>query len=83
MTKMLNEKGSGRIASVAFGSSCDSYFIVYAKNGGWCYHNVPQGLVDLLRKRQERTDLECVSWSGTNNGEWYISARMEKHGGTT
>ena len=61
-----------QVATVAFGEEWDSYFVVFA-DGGWAYNNVPDGLDDLIERRQRRGDLVCVSLGPA--GEWFLRAR--------
>ena len=66
-------KGNSReVASVAFGENWDSYAIVF-KDGGWSYSGVPFGISDLIRRRQSKCDLKCISLGP--NGEYYVSAK--------
>ena len=66
------KKSSTVIASVAFGEYWDSNFIVF-EDGSWAYQNIPNGLVDVIKRRQERCDLSCVSLAP--DGEYYMSAQ--------
>ena len=66
LKKKLTE---GPIASVAFGTSMQSYFIVY-KDGGWYYDDAPAELTKIVGRRG---DLDCVSLG--SGGEYYVRFR--------
>lgn len=72
MTQLLNKKGKGQVASVAFGEDWNSYFVVFA-NGGYEGCDVPGALQDLLNRRGKRGDLDCVSLGP--DGEYYLKAK--------
>jgi hypothetical protein len=73
LVKELQQKSNVRVVkTVAFGVDWDSYFIVYT-DGWWSSRNVPIGLTDLIKKRQSRADLHCVSLGP--NGEYFLSAK--------
>jgi len=71
MTEALN-KTPHRVTSVAFGGEWDSYFIV-TQNGGYMYRNIPSALHDLIERRQQKTDIECLSLGP--DGEYYLKAK--------
>lgn len=60
--------------SVAFGSSWDTFFIVY-HDGSWkCQgREIPEELEEKLADRGDRPDLSCVNLGP--NGEWFLRAR--------
>lgn len=72
--ELFEEKQTNRsISSVTFGSDWDSFFIVY-DNGGVCFDEVPEGLIDALSSRQGRTGspkFNCVSLGP--RGEYFMS----------
>ena len=73
LSKVLKQKSNGRVVkTVAFGIDWDSYFVVYT-DGYWSYINVPCELMDIMEKRQNKSDLECVSLGP--NGEYFLSAK--------
>lgn len=59
--------------SVAFGSSFDSYFVVF-HDGSWEFNgrHVPHELTDKLADRANRADLVCVTLGP--KGEWFMKA---------
>jgi len=61
-----------RVKSVAFGERWDSYFIVYT-DGWWSYSGIPDELSQLMKTRNKRSDLECVSLGP--DGEYFVSAK--------
>eukprot|EP00523_Entomoneis_sp_CCMP467_P014636 CAMPEP_0168772292 /NCGR_PEP_ID=MMETSP0725-20121227/3881_1 /TAXON_ID=265536 /ORGANISM="Amphiprora sp., Strain CCMP467" /LENGTH=484 /DNA_ID=CAMNT_0008821805 /DNA_START=1 /DNA_END=1456 /DNA_ORIENTATION=- len=71
MTALLN-KEERTVASIAFGEDWNSYFVVFT-DGGWMYESIPQGLIDVIERRQRRGDLTCVSLGP--NGEYYVAAK--------
>jgi len=71
MMKTLKIIGSRAVPSVAFGEDWESFFIVFS-DGGWSYNNIPQGLVDVLERRGNRADLNCVSLGPSR--EYYVAA---------
>lgn len=67
------ETTSRRVRTIAFGRDWNSYFIVYS-DGGWSYKNVPSGLVEFIKSRQDRsTGLECVSLGPA--GEYFLRSK--------
>ena len=60
--------------SVAFGSTYDTFFIVY-DDGSWEYQGrgIPQELEDKLKDRSDRADLVCVTLGP--RGEWFLRAQ--------
>jgi len=59
--------------SVAFGSSYDTFFIVFA-DGSWKFHgrSIPPQLADKLEERRDKADLVCVNLGP--HGEWFLRA---------
>jgi len=74
LTEALKESDQS-VASVAFGSTWTSYFVVF-DNGGWNYGGIPDGLSDLIRRRNRRADLVSVALGP--DGEWFLRARNGK-----
>ena len=72
--ELFEEKQTNRsISSVAFGSEWDSFFIVY-DNGGVCFDEVPEGLIEVMASRQGRAGSlkpDCVSLGP--RGEYFMS----------
>ncbi|KAL7470846.1 hypothetical protein ACHAXS_011127 [Conticribra weissflogii] len=66
------KSNSRTVKTVAFGEYWDSFFIVYTDGCGVCKH-IPTALLELLRTRQSRADLECVSLGP--DGEYFLSAK--------
>ena len=65
------EINKSSVASIAFGQTWESYFLV-TKGGGWAYYDVPHGLEDVVNnKKNKRKTINCVSLGA--NGQWYIS----------
>eukprot|EP00978_Attheya_sp_CCMP212_P005887 scaffold13134_cov52-Attheya_sp.AAC.4 len=60
--------------SVAFGSTYDTYFVVF-QDGSWEYkgQTIPDKLEYKLQDRADRADLLCVTLGP--NGEWFMKAR--------
>ena len=75
MTKKLKYCKYKKVRSVAFGQYWDSYFVVF-DDGSSIYKNIPNELIDLLRRRLNRDDLTCVSLGP--KGEYFLSARNTK-----
>lgn len=71
LTKLL-KNNTRKVATVAFGESFDSYFVVF-EDGYWQYSGIPSALSDLLERRKRLSDLKCVSLGP--NGEYFISAK--------
>ena len=61
-------------ASVAFGISFDTYFVVF-RDGSWSCRgkDIPKALQDKLDAREDRPDLVCVNLGPS--GEWFLRAR--------
>lgn len=71
MTELLNTSKRS-VATVAFGGSYDSYFVVF-DDGFWQCSTIPSGLTDLLGRRNNRGDLKCVSLGP--RGEYFLAAK--------
>ena len=71
MTELLN-KESRIVKTVAFGEDWDSYFVVF-EDGWYSACGIPDGLDDVLKRRQRRGDLTSVSLGA--KGEYFIRAR--------
>ena len=63
--------------SVAFGSTYDTFFIIY-HDGSWQYQGrgIPKSLEDKLKERQNRADLLCCNLGP--NGEWFLKNESGK-----
>ena len=61
-------------ASVAFGTSYDTFFVVF-EDGSWIYQGkgIPEELEEKLSAREDRPDLRCVNLGPS--GEWFMRAR--------
>ena len=60
--------------SVAFGSSYDTFFIVFS-DGSWQYQGrgIPESLEEKLASRDDRADLMAVNLGPS--GEWFLKAK--------
>lgn len=63
--------------SVAFGSTYDTFFIIY-HDGSWQYQGrgIPESLEDKLKERHNRADLLHCNLGP--NGEWFLKAENGK-----
>lgn len=66
-------KSKKDVRTVAFGSTYETYFIVF-EDGSWQFDGtIPAGLENKLSDRGDRGDLTCVSLGP--NGEYFLAAR--------
>jgi len=66
-------KSKREIRTIAFGSSYETFFIVF-DNGSWQFDGlIPPGLENKLSERCDRGDLTCVSLGPI--GEWFLAAK--------
>ena len=76
MIQTLQKKQISRtVRTVAFGGDWDSYFIVYS-DGGYEYSSIPLALHKLIKSRNGKCDLACVSLGPS--GEFYVRTQNEK-----
>ncbi len=70
--KGKRSNGSVSVVSVSFGKNLDDLFVVLS-NGAWEAHgDIPQGLEDLMKNRNDRADL---LWAAIGvKGEWCVKA---------
>ena len=65
------------VRTVAFGSTFDSYFIVF-NDGWWCRGDLPDGLKIAIQRLGAEPSFKCVSLGP--DGEWYLETLDGKAG---